>query len=106
MSDHLLTVECPTCGRPGFLPVNNPNAPTPTRGDHTRFILLPPRYAIQQGTCYGCPQTITYKATCHGKYFCRKCSEAPCDCTHGEPAPGEDAKPKAAGARPGLRVVK
>lgn len=106
MSDDLLAVECPTCGRPGFLPVNDPKARTPTRGDHTRYVLLPPRYTVQQGRCDACPQMITYKATCHGKYYCRKCSEAPCDCTRGQPGPAGDPKPKGPGPRPGLRVVK
>ncbi len=102
--DDLLTVECPTCGRPGLLPVNNPAAKTPTRADHTRFVLLPPRYTIQQGQCDGCPQMITLKATCHGKYYCRKCSEAPCDCVRREP--GHEKKPAQPPTRPGLRVIK
>lgn len=106
MTDDLVTVECPTCGRPGALPVNDPATPMPTRADHTRFVLLPPRYTVQQGTCDACPQMITLKATCHGKYFCRACSEAPCDCTRTEPEPEEGAKGRPAGTRPGLRVVK
>jgi hypothetical protein len=107
MKDDLLMVECPTCGRPGALPVNDPSAPHPTRADHTRFVLLPPKYTVQQGACETCPQTITYKATCHGKYFCRKCSEAPCDCTR--PANGGPTEPPGKGKptpRSGLRVVK
>lgn len=103
--DDLVTVECPTCGRPGALPVNNPVTSTPTRADHTRFVLLPPRYTVQQGQCDGCPQMITLKATCHGKYYCRRCSESPCDCTR--PAPdSEEEKGRPVNVRGGLRVVK
>ncbi len=106
MTDDLLTVECPTCGRPGALPVNDPAARMPTRADHTRFVLLPPRYTVQQGQCDECPQMITLKATCHGKYYCRKCSQAPCDCTGRAPATEEDPATRPSGPRPGLRVVK
>ncbi len=106
MSDDLLVVECPTCGRPGLVPVNNPTAKAPTRADHTRVVLLPPRYTVQQGQCDACPQMITLKASCHGKYYCRTCSEAPCDCTRREPGPADDKRAKPTAARPGLRVVK
>jgi hypothetical protein len=106
MKDDLMVVECPTCGRPGTLPVNDPGARTPTRADHTRFVLLPPRYTVQQGQCEACPQMITLKASCHGKYYCRKCSEAPCDCTRRAAGGDEPSKPKPTPIRPGLRVVK
>jgi hypothetical protein len=105
MTDDLLVVECPTCGRRGALPVNDPAARAPTRADHTRFVLLPPRYTVQQGTCESCSQVITFKASCHGKYYCRKCSEAPCDCTQ-PVSNGGERKAKASAPRAGLRVVK
>lgn len=106
MGDDLLTVECPTCGRSGLLPVNNPAAKAPTRADHTRFVLLPPRYAIQQGPCDACSQMITLKAACHGRYYCRKCSEAPCDCSRRGPGKADGKGAKSPASRAGLRVVK